>query len=144
MPKKNIELLKKLRMRFLRMRHAEHFDMNDVAYPTPCGTSMCIAGHALQLAGYKHSIDRDFDSVNWFTPKGRRVHDVLSTAQRLLGLTVMEAQRCGGQDEYNGLFFRFDLKHPKEAAKVIDKIIQDASGVNTGTDQDTVESSLQH
>lgn len=127
MAKKNIELLKRLRTRFLRMRHRKHFNMGDVAVKNECGTAMCIAGHTLDLTGYKAKFDND-GNVRWYTPSGRRMYgDDLGTAQRLLGLTVDEAQRCGANDADNGLFFRFDLKTPKQAAKVIDKIIQDAS-----------------
>jgi hypothetical protein len=127
MPKKNIELLKRLRTRFLRMRHKKHFDMEDVVQVTECGAAMCIAGHTLDLEGYTYK--KEAYGFDWFSPKGRKIDDPLDTAARLLGLTRAESQT---QDEdavvkRNGLFFRLDLKTPKQAAKVIDKIIQDAS-----------------
>lgn len=49
----NIELLKRLKTRFMRMRHPEHFNMAVWAHKNECGTAMCIAGHALDLQGYK-------------------------------------------------------------------------------------------
>lgn len=126
MAKKNIELLKRLRTRFLRMRHPKHFNMGDVAQKTDCGTAMCIAGHALDLEGYRFNLDEDGDFLECFAPNGRRVHNELVRAQRLLGLTKDEAQRCGSTDTDNGLFLRFDLKTPKQAAKVIERLIADA------------------
>lgn len=53
MAEKNIALLKRLRTRFLRMRHPQHFNIRVVAEKTSCGTAMCVAGHALDLKGYK-------------------------------------------------------------------------------------------
>lgn len=132
-PKRNIELLKRLRTRFLRMRHAEHFKMNTIAQPTECGTAMCIAGHALELAGYSTRIPsycqnrkiavEDGEQLIFYTPGGREVNDPLVTAQRLLGLTHAEARRATGADATSGLFYRFDLKTPKQAAALIQEYI---------------------
>lgn len=125
MPEKNIPLLKRLRTRFLRMRHRKHFNMDDVVAKTPCGAAMCIAGHVLNLEGYKFKID-EWGDDRWFAPDGTEVQP-LDEAQRLLGLTVEEAQTdWRDREKDNGLFFRFDLKTPKQAAKVIQKIIDAA------------------
>lgn len=126
MPTKNIALLKRLRTRFLRMRHAKHFDMETVGSPTGCGAAMCIAGHALDLAGYKHKTNKYLlDEFDWFTPKGRRVYSPLDVAQRLLGLTYHEARTsCFKRHALNGLFHRYDLKTPKQAAAVIGNLIE--------------------
>lgn len=132
MAKKNIPLLKRLRTRFLRMRHKKHFNMDDVVQKTECGAALCIAGHTLALAGYKYRFPDEYDPAQWFRPDGQEV-EPLDEAQRLLGLTFNEAQL--ETDDYyennnarkNGLFFRYDLKTPKQAAKVIEKLIGQAS-----------------
>jgi len=121
MTKKNIELLKRLRTRFLRMRHLEHFDMTEIATRGECGAVMCIAGHALDLAGYKRRWSPDFGEYRFLSPDGSKVYDPLNTAQRELGLDRDEAQGA------HGLFFNWKLKTPKDAAEAIDKIIQGAA-----------------
>lgn len=129
--KKNIPLLKKLRTRFLRMRHPEHFNMVAVTTKTDCGTAMCIAGHALDLAGYKRryvgspwaSVDGMGDH-DWYTPSGCKVQNSMSAARRLLGLTKKEAQDERNYNEDNGLFLRFDLETPKQAAAEIQRLIE--------------------
>lgn len=76
--KPNIELMKRLRTRFLRMRHREHFRMNTVVSKTECGTAMCIAGHALDLQGYKFKFSPDSrEAVAYLSPRGRKVEDPL-------------------------------------------------------------------
>ena len=55
------------------------FDMGDwaeLADDSPCGTTMCIAGHALAISGIQV-----IDPLNGHMP-----HDVGGTAKRLLGL----------------------------------------------------------
>lgn len=127
MAKKNIELLKRLRTRLVRMRHPQHFRMAHVAVKTECGAAMCLAGHTLELAGYQKKFigegEGDVGDFEWYTPSGRRVRDAMNAAQRLLGLSYDEAQN----EEKRGVFLRFDLKTPQDAAKVIDEIIQLAS-----------------
>ena len=132
MPKKNIELLKRLRTRFLKMRHRKHFDMRVVAGRTDCGTAMCIAGHTLDLAGYRRKYlgdgAGDSGDFNWFTPGGRRVKSAMAAAQRLLGLTYEEAQSPYNVDvKRDGLFIRFDLTTPKQAAAEIEKLIEETT-----------------
>ena len=126
MPKKNIELLKRLRTRFLRMRHPKHFEMTDVATRNECGTAMCIAGHTLDLLGFKVRF-RVNGSADWFYPSGRRlprregsdsIDAPLNAAQRALGLTRFEAQNFD-----HGLFYDFSIKTPKQAAARIEKLI---------------------
>jgi uncharacterized protein YodC (DUF2158 family) len=126
MAEKNIPLLKRLRTRFLRMRHRKHFNMDDVVQVTECGAAMCIAGHALDLEGYKFKKDQ-YGDFNWFTPDGLKVVDPLLAARELLGLSSEEAMHEDYHDviRKNGLFFRFDLKTPKQAAKVIERLISD-------------------
>lgn len=128
MPKRNVELLKRLRTRLLRIRHKKHFNMNDVAVKTDCGAALCLAGHTLELAGYKRKYVGDWlgDSGDyvWFTPSGRRVPDAVYAAQRLLGLNHDEARLCAYDNRDSGLFMRFDLKTPKQAAKVLEQFIE--------------------
>lgn len=135
MAKKNIELLKRLRTRFMKMRHPQHFDMSAVARRTDCGTAMCIAGHTLELAGYQKrfvgSVWESADGLgdhNWYTPSGKLVDDTMQSAKRLLGLTRDEALKDTSlNDDENGLFMRFDLKTPKQAAAEIQKLIDEAA-----------------
>lgn len=108
----NIELLKRLRTRFLRMRHPKHFNMNTIAKQTDCGTAMCIAGHTLDLLGYKSipcGCTKNCRS-RFINPKGREV-DPIEEAQRKLGLSS------------NDLFYEFSLKTPKQAAERISELI---------------------
>ncbi len=53
MSRLNIELFKRLRSRFARMRHPKHFHMKQIAIKTDCGAAMCLIGHTLALEGYK-------------------------------------------------------------------------------------------
>jgi hypothetical protein len=108
--KPNIELLKRLRTRFLRMRHAEHFNMDDYARKTECGTAMCIAGHALVLQGYRVRGNGTFVSS-----RGLKV-DPHTKARDELGLTNCQA---------NDLFYDFDLATPKDAAARIQELIEE-------------------
>jgi hypothetical protein len=117
----NIELLKKLRTRFLRMKHRKHFNMGNIGVQTECGAAMCIAGHALDLAGYSHRVDEQGE-FEWRTPKGRRVGFPLDTARRLLGLSYDDAQDMSSKNP--GLFFQFKIKTPRQAAKRIERIIE--------------------
>jgi hypothetical protein len=123
MPKKNIALLKRLRTRFLRMRHPKHFDMSTIAIKTECGTAMCIAGHALDLQGYKFkqvpcSLGCCMNAV-LFSPKGRRVEGELDRAAREMGIDSAVAQ---------DLFYDYSLKTPKQAAARIERLIAEAEG----------------
>jgi hypothetical protein len=111
------------------MRHKKHFNMRVVAKRTECGTAMCIAGHALDLAGYKMRLRRDvvpksfgdfgrldFDYVS---PNGYHVVErPLLVAARELGLTP---------DEAHPLFHDFTLKTPRQAAKRIEVLIEELS-----------------
>ena len=117
----NIELLKRLRMRFLRMRHRKHFDMSSYADRNKCGTSMCIAGHALALQGYKVKFEKykcSDGKITWlfqfFSPKGRKVRAPVA-AKRELGLSDLGA---------SDLFSDFTIKTPKQAATRIQRIIK--------------------
>lgn len=122
--KMNIELLKQLRTRFLRMRHPEHFQMD---VQTECGSVMCIAGHALDLAGYKRKLRPargrscvlDFDFI---APSGRVVKSPLGVAARELGLNY---RREGGNKAYE-LFHDMSLTTPKDAAERIQELIDSA------------------
>lgn len=112
----NIKLLKRLRTRFLRMRHPKHFKMDTIAEKTDCGTAMCIAGHTLDLLGYKSIPCNCSENCRsrFLDPKGREV-DPISEAQDKLGLPS------------NDLFYSFDLKTPKQAAERISDLIEEYS-----------------
>lgn len=124
---KNIKLLKRLRTRFLRMRHPRHFNMEAVAAKTDCGSAMCVAGHALDLAGYKMRLkssrapesDGNFGRVDFdfIRPSGRRLpeDDILRTAAKELGLNY--------NSQGHRLFHDWTLKTPKQAAARIEQLI---------------------
>lgn len=117
--KLNIDLLKRLRTRFLRMRHPEHFDMGDYACVNECGTAMCIAGHALDLQGYKLKGRGSviFGEANFVSPVSGRVVSARLAARRELGLSDVMAT-C--------LFTDFSIETPKQAAAAIQELINSA------------------
>lgn len=122
--KLNIKLLKRLRMRFLRMKHREHFNMNTIAQKTDCGTVMCIAGHVLDLAGYKQRVPfKGAISIDFISSNGRKVN-ALPTAARELGMRYAYSY---AEDDAFGLFHDYKLKTPKEAAERIEGLIRDAT-----------------
>lgn len=108
--------------------------MEPVAMKTDCGTVMCIAGHTLELAGYKmrvrgvpvvmraHSIigRRDFDFI---APNGSVVDEPLEIAARELGLEFTGMGMFGAEGDR--LFHDFSLKTPKQAAARIEALISD-------------------
>jgi hypothetical protein len=120
--KVNLELLRRLRTRFLRMRHIEHFDMQVVAKKNECGTAMCIAGHVLDLQGYKWHFDSDGDLDDVRSPSGRKVNDELSAAAKEIGLPY-KRWAANSVDAYD-LFHDFSLKTPKQAADRIQELIE--------------------
>lgn len=100
--------------------------MDVIAVKTDCGSAMCIAGHALELAGYKRkpipeggrtSSVLDFDFV---TPRGRKVRQPLSAAAKEMGLNY---RRKNGNKAYD-LFHDYDLETPKQAAARIQELIE--------------------
>lgn len=116
----NIPLFRKLRTRFLRMRHPKHFNMGVIATKTDCGAAMCFIGHTLDLAGYKMrkrnrpsfvAATLDFD---FFSPDGNYVSDVYEEARELLGIDLGDAHK---------LFNDYSLKTPKQAAERIEQLI---------------------
>ena len=127
-PKLNIPLLKRLKGRFMRMRHPKHFDMSIVAEKNECGTAMCIAGHILNLQGYKWSFDEEGNLYRIVSPAGRNVRNELRVAARAIGLPYAQ-WLTGTPDAYN-LFNDMSIKTPKEAAGRIQEIIE--GGTNGG------------
>lgn len=82
---------------------------------------MCIAGHALELEGYKVKFN-EHDETVWLLPSGRRMKaSTLHTAARLLGLSYTYNSDSAGY----ALFHDFSLKTPKQAAKRIAKLIEE-------------------
>lgn len=127
----NIELLQRLRTRFLRMRHKEHFNMKAIAAKTNCGTVMCIAGHTLDLAGYKMRLDPDRDTGNsiyegrtdfeFISPDGKVIEPLTAAAKELdIPYEVEEGNLAFD------LFHDFSLKTPKDAAARIQELIESA------------------
>ena len=128
--KLNIELLKRLRTRFLRMRHPEHFRIEQVAVKTDCGASMCFIGHTLDLAGYKmrlkkvtkaNNLDASRCDFSFITPAGGVVRNPFRRAQAELGLLY---------DDAYDLFQDWTVKTPKQAAARIQQLIDSATTTN--------------
>lgn len=121
-PKPNLPLLKRLRTRFLRMQHAEHFNMDTWGTKTECGTTACIAGHALLLAGYRMrraAYDGEYEFVS---PKGRVVHPPIAARRELrLSRAVTSGDFTSGSP---GLFYDCTIDTPKAAAARIQEIIK--------------------
>jgi len=120
----NIQLLKRLRKRFLRMRHVEHFQMDVIAVQTDCGSAMCIAGHALELAGYKRRIRPDDEKsyvldFDFIAPSGHKVRKPLVAAAKELGIPY----RNRSDNKAYKLFHDWTLTTPKEAADRIQELI---------------------
>lgn len=115
----NVEMLRKLAKKLRRIRHEEHYDQGEYAAKTQCGTTACIAGHAVLMEGYKLKFDPD-DYEDWtkecVTPAGRTA-SIHSQASKLLGLGYNAAYRLfSGEpfydwpEEYSG---RLDTADPK-------------------------------
>lgn len=80
---------------------------------------MCIAGHALDLAGYKFKFNELGFEAGLYTPKGRRSRiGTLQAAAKVMGLNYY------GTAYY--LFHEFNLKTPKQAAARIQELIDSA------------------
>lgn len=122
MPKKNIPLLKRLRTRFLRMRHPRRFNQRIIAIKTDCGSAMCSIGHTLDLSGYKMQLSPNpeipgFLEFDFIKPNGRFLRDdIHCEAQKLLGLSFEDSCR---------LFTDYKIKTPKQAAARIAKLIEE-------------------
>lgn len=123
----NVLLLKRLRTRFLRMRHPEHFNMESVAVKNPCGTAMCIAGHALYLQRYKFRFSEGGLLEGVVSPSGEVIkHHIMKVAAREMGLQY-KYRYYDRRDAYT-LFHDFNIKTPKQAAKRIDEVLAGAAG----------------
>lgn len=123
----NTQLLKRLRRRFLRMRHERHFLMDVIAVKTDCGSQMCIAGHLLDLAGYKRRLREEKDRTtvldfDFYSPSGQRVRNPLNAAAREIGLSY---RRSMNNKAYS-LFHDWELTTPKLAAERIQELIEES------------------
>jgi hypothetical protein len=98
--------------------------MDVIAVKTDCGTQQCIAGHVLELAGYKRRLKSpdirhyllDFDFI---APSGRMVKNPLNAAAKELGLHY----RPRGGNQAFDLFHDWKLETPKQAAARIQELI---------------------
>jgi len=134
--KLNIELLKRLRTRFLRMRHAKHFRMKQIAVKTECGAAMCMIGHILDLEGYKMRLKRNYDPTEDYdllgAHDGARSDDEFirpRTKNSVVECPAREAARrlrMDIEDAESELFLKFGLRTPKQAAARIQKLIDKA------------------
>lgn len=125
--KPNIELMKRLQRRFLRMKHESHFQMDVIAVKTECGSQMCIAGHTLDLAGYKRKllpVDERSTVLDYryFTPSGKEVREPLVAAADELGIGGY--RREPDSAAFN-LFHDSSLSTPRDAAERIGQLIEE-------------------
>jgi hypothetical protein len=123
--KLNIPLLKRLRTRFLRMRHEEHFNMDVIAERTDCGSAMCIAGHALDLQGYKARFDQYGALMHFETPNGRQVKHALAAAAKEMGMPYGDWSDAR-PDAYDLFNDTEAIRTPKQAAARIQELIESA------------------
>jgi hypothetical protein len=129
MSKLNIELFKKLRNRFARMRHRKHFRITQIAVKTDCGAAMCFIGHTLQLQGYKMRLkphaERTFrdpydaaaaarSDYVFIRPNGKTVKHPVREAAKHLGIL----------SDPKAVFQAYHVKTPKQAVKFLDHIIE--------------------
>lgn len=125
----NIKLLKRLKTRMARMRHPKHFDMKVLGCETECGTAMCLAGQTLALSGYKFKKVGVGQDLQWRTPDGEQISIIegIGIAANLLELPAAARRATnswsGPDVKNNGLFYRYDLTTPKQAAAAIQAII---------------------
>lgn len=107
------------------MRHEAHFNMAVWAHRNECGTAMCIAGHALELQGYRLRL-KGFQSftgnLKFIAPDGSEVDDVADVAATEMGITRDVAFRLF---QNNGT-----ITTPKQAAARIQELIDSAQGEN--------------
>lgn len=108
------------------MRHAEHFDMDTWGAKTECGTTACIAGHALLLAGYKMRLNIKEGEYEFVSPKGRVVHPPIAARREL------QLSRAVTNGDFTsrlpGLFYDCTIDTPKAAAARIQEIIESVEG----------------
>lgn len=123
----NLPLLRRLRTRFLRMKHEKHFEMSVVAVKTDCGSQMCIAGHTLDLAGYKRKLLPSYERNTvmdyiYFTPSGEEVQEPLVAAADELGIG---GYRRAPDSVAFVLFHDSSLTTPRDAAERIGELIEE-------------------
>lgn len=109
----------------MRMRHAEHLQMDVIAVKTECGSAMCVAGHVLDLAGYKKELRPDWNrssvlDYDFVAPSGHRVKSPLFSAAKEMGLSY---RRTSGNKAFE-LFHDMDLDTPRKAADRIQRLIE--------------------
>jgi len=90
----NVELLEKVEQKLRRLRHKRHFHMATWGEKNDCGTTACIAGHALLMEGYKIPADQSFreHEQQFISPSGRMVKP-FNAARKILGLTESQAEK---------------------------------------------------
>lgn len=96
-----------------------------IAVKTDCGTAMCIAGHILNLAGYRMKLRNNDErssvlDYDFIAPNGRVVKSPLNAAAREIGLNYRRAFK----NKAYSLFHDYDLETPKDAADRIQKLIE--------------------
>lgn len=86
-----------------------------------CGSVMCIAGHALDLQGYRFRVV-ELDGIReaqFVSSEGRRVREPLRKAAREMGIDYA--------DVAFDLFHDFSIRTPRQAAERIDQLITEHS-----------------
>ena len=93
------------------------FDMNAFADKRECGTTCCVAGHALLMAGWKLGEADVWEAVAFVSRRGVEVHtsQVGDYAQEYLGLTEPQAKK---------LFYSGWKRTNKDAARIIRNMVK--------------------
>ena len=121
----NIGLLKKVEQKLRRMRHTDHFSMEDWAHRNECGTTACIAGHALLMEGFnipKTQTDSLPGVQRFISPDGKTLRP-MPTARKLLDLTERQAERLFFAQDWPEQF-KENCNDPKVAANRVKHFIE--------------------
>lgn len=110
-PELNIYLLEKT-LTYIQS-HPEEHEQSDWGRVTPCGTTMCFAGHAAELAGEEVAWEKNLLGYG-YTYRMKDGRDIQDRAAELLGLN---------KDEEYYLFINSsntDVRNGKIVQKIID------------------------
>lgn len=141
--KLNIDLFKRLRNRFARMRHRKHFRITQIAVKTECGAAMCFIGHTLDLEGYKMRLkpeeERTFADKYDATVASRCDYVFVRPNGSIVTGPVMEAaKRLGITSNPEAVFQAYHVKTPKQAVAFLDTIIENGKLPHRGNHEQQI------
>jgi hypothetical protein len=101
-----------------RLRHEEHYSQMVFGARTACGTTECLAGHAVLISGYRLKFKENYEGEGTDDcikvgagrrPSDDRIERIADVAERLLGLTERQSDVLFGgspADSWPGEFSR--------------------------------------